>query len=69
MPNSMNPNKFQVPDLVAIITLIGCLVLIGLGANGTVSAVLIGIVSFYFGNRFVSGLKVKEPTSKQPPVE
>jgi hypothetical protein len=50
--------KWKPQDVIAIITIIGCLVLKYFGMDGTVSAIMIAIVGFYFG------LKATEPFTK-----
>ena len=41
----------EASDIIAIITILGCLLLTGLGKNGTVTTVLLAITSFYFGQK------------------
>jgi len=38
-------------DIIAILTLIGCFVLIYKGINGIVSAIAVSIIAYYFSKR------------------
>ena len=38
-------------DVVGIVAIIGCFTMIGLGKDGTVLAILLIIVGYYFGTR------------------
>jgi hypothetical protein len=40
-------------DLIAGLLIVGGLVLLSTGIDGTVGAILVGIVAFYFGAEFV----------------
>lgn len=42
-------NKIHPRDILALALIVGCLILKFFGMDGTVSAVLVGIVAFYFG--------------------
>lgn len=41
--------RFEAPDIIGIVAIIGCLILIAFGRNGTISSVLLVIVGYYFG--------------------
>ena len=45
-------SKLEPRDLIAIIVVIGGLILIGLGHNGTIGSLLLAVVAFYFGSRY-----------------
>ena len=57
--------KIQVRDIIAIVILIGCFILIGLGKNHFVQTVLAAIVGYYFGRRERVNEIVKEKLQKQ----
>lgn len=40
---------FEAADVIGIVAILGCLGLIALGKNGTISNVLLVIVGYYFG--------------------
>ena len=58
--------KFEPRDFIAIIVIVGALYLKLCGADGIVSTILIGTVSFYFG----LGITIPAPkdTSKNQPL-
>ena len=45
----MKLNKLEARDIIAIITIIGGLILVGLHIDGIVGGLLVSIVAFYFG--------------------
>lgn len=46
-------------DLIAIITIIGGMGLLYAGKNSTISAMLLGIIAFYFGMKTPNGRNLK----------
>lgn len=48
----LNIKDIGIADLIALIVVVVGLYLIARGINGTVSMILILVVSFYFGNKF-----------------
>ena len=64
-------NKFPPIDFIAVIVIISASVLKGFGLDGTVSAILVSVVLFYFGEKKIAE-KVKEkvlPEAKTETVE
>jgi len=51
--------KFTSKDIIALVVIIACFILIGLGINSFVQMVLAAIVGYYFGRRqdLVTSLK------------
>lgn len=43
--------QIEARDVIAIILIIGCLILLALGKNGFVAALLTFVVGYYFGYR------------------
>lgn len=44
-------SKLRGVDLVGIVAIIGCFVMIGLGKDGSILAILLIIIGYYFGTR------------------
>lgn len=42
-------DRMKPTDILAIITVLGSFILLGMGHDGTVSSVLLAVIAFYFG--------------------
>jgi len=66
-------SKLEPRDLIAIIVVIGGLILIGLGHNGTIGSLLLAVVAFYFGSRYavqrINGNGSKDVMNKLNDIE
>lgn len=44
-------------DIIALVVVTGGLILIGMGINGTIGALMIMVIAFYFGEKAMQGKK------------
>ena len=49
VPDNINLTSLIGKRILAMIVVIGCFILIGLGHDGVINSVLIAVVAFYFG--------------------
>lgn len=42
--------KINPRDVIAVVVIIGCMTLIGLGKDGFIGAILISVVAYYYGH-------------------
>ena len=49
-PQSLS-RKISAHDLIGALTIIGCFVMIGMGANGSVQTTLAVVIGFFFGRK------------------
>lgn len=59
--------KFKPPDVVAILIIIGCFILLGLGKDSLTSWALLGVVGAYYGLDLTPFIKLGR--RQQPPKE
>ena len=52
----MKMAQFHPDDIIALVTIISCLLLISLGRDGVITSVLLTITGYYFGQK--AGRKV-----------
>lgn len=51
--------SFTLPNLICLVLIVGCLVLKGLGINGSIETILVAAAAFFFG-------RLTTPTSTPP---